>query len=181
MADDLALAAHSVAAAAAAEAEKAAKHATDLAAVAAAKKAKAAKRAADPAVATEADHAAKTAKDASAFAAAAEAEKAMKLSEAPLGKEMSSHGPHLGLATLKQLILHIWQAKKEDLKGAEYVVNAQILKEKCDKLARILAANVAEMIESFESLLAPESEDISHSFQAVKVAAGNHSGRAKML
>ena len=54
LADDLALAAHSVAAAAAAEAEKAAKHATDLAAVVAAKRAKAAKRAADPAVATEA-------------------------------------------------------------------------------------------------------------------------------
>ena len=94
---------------------------------------------------------------------------------------MTSYDVHLSLATLKQKILHIWQAKKEDLKSAEDFVNAQIIKEKCNKLARMISANVAEMIESLESLLASECEDISHAFQAVKVAAENNSGRAKML
>ena len=78
-------------------------------------------------------------------------------------------------------ILHIWQARKEDFKSADDFVNAQIAKEKCDKLAGIRPADVAELLESLESFLVPEREDISHAFQAVKVTAENTSGRRQML
>ena len=88
---------------------------------------------------------------------------------------------HLRLGQIKYEFLHIWTAKKEDFKSTDDLVNAQVAKEKCDRLAVLRPDNVADLLESLESFLVPEREDISHVFQAVKGTVEQTSGRCQML
>ena len=60
-------------------------------------------------------------------------------------------------------------------------MNAQVAKEKCDRLAGFRLDNVTDLLESLESFLVPEREDISHAFQAVKGTVEQTSGRCQML
>ena len=77
--------------------------------------------------------------------------------------------------------MHIWTAKKDNFKCTDDLVNAQVAKEKCDKLAVLRPDNVADLLESLESFLVPEPEDISHAFQAVKATVEQTSGRCQVL